>query len=102
MKRLVAEPSRLRLTQDYLDIFPASPDTADVADNFRAAFFYHSVGEVASVDSFVTPMTRDTAHQNVLDNGMKPESGHEAGTEHGSDDGRFPIHSRIEVNGLEI
>jgi hypothetical protein len=38
-------------------------DTADVADHFRAAFLYHSVGEVASVQGFVTPMmTSGTTH----------------------------------------
>lgn len=103
VKRLVAEPGRLRPTENNLDIFPASVDTADVADHFRAAFLYHSVGEVASVQGFVTPvMTSSTTHQNVFHNGMKPESGHETSIEHGSGNSRFPIHSCVKVNGLKI
>lgn len=102
MKRLIAKPSRLRIAKDNLDIFLASADAADVADHFRATLFYNSVSKIAGVGSFVTAMTWDSTHQNVLHNSMKPESGHEAGMKHGTDNSWFPVHSCVKVNSLII
>lgn len=97
---LVAEPSRLRGAEANLDVLSASADTVDVADHFSATLFYYCVGEKPGVESFATVLTWNGAHQDMFHYCVKPESRHETGIEHGSDDCRFPVHRRVQVNGL--
>ena len=97
MKRLVAKPGRFRVAE--LTLYICSTDVADVADHLIAAFLYY-FGEKTGVELFIP--TRMTRHNNVLDDGVKPESSHKASVEHISNNGRFPVHSAVKINSLYI
>ena len=98
-KRLVAKPGRFRIADPA--VYSISAYAADVADHFEATFFDHAVGEKAWVDGFIASMTRGSAHENVLDNSVKPESGHKASVEHVSNNGRLLVHCSVKVNSLK-